>query len=587
MPRETTVVDPITVEVVSSRIREIAATMEHALYHSGYSTILRESKDGTAGLTDAGGRVVIVGGGLQYHSLPYERAVRGVLASYPPETLREGESFIANDPYLVGNPHVPDFVAVTPAFADGKLIGFGVSIAHKSDLGGLVPGSSSAGAREIYHEGLLIPPVRYRTPQGISDVVEAIIAANSRTPDVVLGDLRGQVGSTRIGAQRLTALCAEYGTGVVTAVFAEILNLTGRRLRREISVWPDGAAEAEALLDHDGVTLDRPIRIHVRVLKRGERLTLDFAGSAPQARGPVNANATTVESCALLAVLALIDPTIPMNSGVRDAVDVNLPPGLVVSPQHPAPMNNYVPTCQIAYSCVLSALGKINPVRAVAPAGFGGSSVAIGYRMARSGKPSVQYELMTTSLGGTRTGDGAQIVMGMTHVTPSTPIEVLESEFPIVVRAYDLWIDSAGPGQNRGGHGYVREYEFLDDCIFTVRGSNERFGAAGVDGGAGPKLSYTTLERGGSAAERIGILETHQLAAGAILRIAKCGGAGLGSPLERPVASVVADVRDGYVSLTGAAEDYGVVLEPVTLEVNVDATAVRRKELAERRGAKV
>jgi N-methylhydantoinase B len=322
-------VDPVTTEVIASRVREIAATMEHVLYHSGYSTILRESKDGSAGLTDADGRVVIVGGGLQYHALPYQRAVESVLARYPREALQPGDSFVVNDPYHGGNPHVPDFVALTPGFYDGVpgappvLIGWGVSIAHKTDVGGLVPGSSGAGAREIYHDGMLIPPVRYQTNAGINEIVEAVIRSNSRTPDVVLGDLRGQVGATRLGVERLANLCSEYGRETVTAVMADILARTGRRLREEIAAWPDGTAEAEGFLDHDGAVPDRPVRIHARVTVRGDRLTIDFSDSDAQTQGPVNANATTVESCSLLAVLAALDPTIPVNcTDVPDRVQL-------------------------------------------------------------------------------------------------------------------------------------------------------------------------------------------------------------------------------------------------------------------------
>ncbi len=213
-------IDPITTEVVMSRLREIAATMEHSLYHSGYSPILRESRDGTAGLTDAEGQVLMIGGGLQYHSLPYEQAVRSIIGKFGQDGIAEGDSFIVNDPYYAGNPHVPDMVAVTPAFDRGRLVGFGVSIAHKADVGGLVPGSSGAGSREIYHDGLRLPPVRFQTTAGIDTDIEQIIRNNSRTPDVVVGDLRGQVGATRLGAQRLAALCQEYGQGIVLAVMA-------------------------------------------------------------------------------------------------------------------------------------------------------------------------------------------------------------------------------------------------------------------------------------------------------------------------------------------------------------------------------
>jgi N-methylhydantoinase B len=572
----TTPVDPVTTEVISSRVREIAATMEHVLYHSGYSTILRESKDGSAGLTDADGRVVIVGGGLQYHALPYQRAVQSVLEVYPRERLRPGDSFVVNDPYRGGNPHVPDFVAITPGFFDGVLIGFGVSIAHKTDVGGLVPGSSGAGSREIFHDGMLIPPVRFQTSEGINEIVEAVIRSNSRTPDVVLGDIRGQVGCTRIGVERLGNLCAEYGRETVTAVMHDILVRTGRRLRAELAAWPDGTAEAEGFLDHDGVVIDRPVRIHARLTKRGDRLTIDFSDSSPQTQGPVNANATTVESCSLLAVLAAIDPTIPVNSGLRDAVDFVLPPGLVVSPKHPATMNHYVPTCHISYNCVLSALGKLNPSRAIAPAGLGGGAIAVGYRTSRTGKPTVQYELMTTALGGTTRGDGAQIVMGMTHITPGTPVEVLESEYALTVRQYNLWADSAGAGRQRGGFGYVREYELLDDCVLTVRGANQQYAAPGLDGGQSPRLSRTTLNPGTASERAVGILETNRLVKGDVIRFEKTGGSGLGSPFERPIEQVLADVRDGYVSPDAANDVYGVTIDRATLEVDGAATRRRR-----------
>jgi N-methylhydantoinase B len=227
--------DPITLEVVLNRLREIAATMEHALYHSGYSPILRESQDGTAGLTDATGRAVVVSGGLQYHSLPYAHAVQGVLGRYPAAEMRAGDSFIVNDPYKGGNPHVPDMVAVTPVFYREAIIAFAVSVAHKADVGGLVPGSSGAAAREIFHDGLLLPPVRYWTREGVEEAIEAIIRNNSRVPDSVIGDLRGQIGCTRLGATRLGVLADEYGVDTVSAAMADLLTVTASRLRTEIA----------------------------------------------------------------------------------------------------------------------------------------------------------------------------------------------------------------------------------------------------------------------------------------------------------------------------------------------------------------
>jgi len=180
--------DPITLEVVLNRIREVAGNMEHALYHSGYSSILRESQDGTAGLADAHGNVVLVSGGLQYHVIPCSQAIRCVIERYSTERLHEGDSFVVNDPYKAGNPHVPDMVAVTPVFYRGRLVAFGVSIAHKVDLGGLVPGSSGSAAREIFHDGLRLPAVRYWTRDGVNEEIEAIIRTNSRVIEAYLGE---------------------------------------------------------------------------------------------------------------------------------------------------------------------------------------------------------------------------------------------------------------------------------------------------------------------------------------------------------------------------------------------------------------
>jgi N-methylhydantoinase B len=549
--------DPITTQVIISRIREATATMAHALFHSGYSPILRESQDGTAGLCDATGRVIMVGGGLQYHSLLYTRAVESVLARYPAGQMHNGDSFISNDPYKAGNSHVPDIVVITPVFYAGEIIAYGASVAHKADVGGLVPGSSGAAAREIFHDGVLIPPVRYWTKDGVNREVEAILRNNSRVPEVVVGDLRGQVGSTRLGAERLCALCNEYGADAVRAAMASLIERTATRVRAEFARWPDGEHSAQAMLDHDGADRSKPVRIKVNARKHGERLTLDFSETDKQAKGPVNTPRPTAQAVSLLAVIAACDPTIPMNSGVLDAVDFIMPEGSVVSPQFPATVNHYFPTSHIVYSCVLAALGKLNAARAVAPAGFGTGAIAIGYSKGRAGKPTVQYELMVTALGGTSSHDGTAIVLPMNHFTPGTPVEIIETEYPIMVRRYDIWRDSAGAGRYRGGIGNVREYQLLVDCILTARTSNHRRGAWGLNGGEGPPLSRTLINPDTPQAEELDCLETRLAPAGTVLRLEQTGGGGYGNPLERERELVRKDIEDGYLSEEAAALRYG------------------------------
>jgi N-methylhydantoinase B len=559
-------VDPITTEVVGSRLREIASSMEYALYHSGYSPILRESKDGTAGLTDPDGRVVVIGGGLQYHLLTYERAIRAVKERYPGDRLRRGDSFVVNDPYQAGNAHAPDMVAITPAFHAGILVGFGVSVAHKADIGGIVPGSSGAAAREIFHDGLLLPAVRFQTDEGIEDSIEAIIRNNSRVPDMVLGDLRAQVGCTRIGAERLVQLCDEYDREVVQLSIQHLLIATEGRLRREIEQWADGSATAEGFLDYDGAVKDRPVRIHVCATKRGNRIEIDFSGCDPQTLGPVNLTTNTACSATLIALVATADPTIPINSGLAGVVDFKIPEGLVVSPKRPATVNHYFPTAHLLYNCVLAALGKLNPARAVAPSGLGCGGVSIGYRKARSEKPTVLYELMVTSLGGTSQHDGGVMVNAINNFTPGMPVEIIESEYPIRVRRFDIWPDSAGAGRFRGGIGYVRELEMLEDGVLTVRSSNHRFTAWGLNGGFSPKASRMILNPQSPSREELEPITTRPLVVGDVLRYQRSGGGGYGPPQERARQAVIDDVRNGYVSAECARVVYGCELDDEVLQ---------------------
>lgn len=550
-------VDPITTEVVGSRLREAAATMEHALYHSGYSPILRESKDGTAGLTDPAGRVVMLGGGLKYHFTAYEAAVAAVLARIPAERLRPGDSFVSNDPYKSGSPHASDYSAVTPAFHEGVLVGFGVSLAHKSDIGGIVPGSAGANAREIYHDGVVLPSVRFQTADGPVEDVAAIIANNSRVADVVLGDLRAQVGATRIGAGKLADLCDEYGRAAVLSTMDSLVALTARRLADEFAGWADGAASAEGFLDYDRATAEQPARIAVRATKAGSRLTLDFTGSAPQSAGPVNLVSGTARAVSLLAVIAASDPAIPVNSGASQAVEFVFPEASVVSPVHPATVNLYFPPAHMVYNVVLSALSQLNPARGVAPSGVCTGAVSIGYARARTGKPAVLYELLNTSLGGTGVHDGAAIVQPMNHFTPGAPVEIFESEYPLRVRAFELLRDSAGPGRFRGGVGYAREFELLEDAVLTIRSSNHAHTPAGVAGGGAPAAPRVVLNPGRADSVQLGPLETRQLRSGDVIRFERGGGAGYGDPHARDPAAVEADVRNGYVSVEAAEAVYG------------------------------
>jgi N-methylhydantoinase B len=361
-------------------------------------------------------------------------------------------------------------------------------------------------------------------------------------------------------------LVAEYGEEAVRACFESTMARAERRLRQGLARWPDGVAEAEAYLDGDGV-VDRPVRIHVRAVKEGDGILFDFSCSDAQTLGPVSVRPQSTETAAFVALLGCVDPTIPLNDGPRRALRFVNPEGRVTHARFPAPVNNYYPTMHLIYSCVQSALARFDPGAAVAPSGLGIGGNSLGYL-----DGGVQYELMVTSMGGSAGQDGTFVCMAMSQITPSTPVEILETEYPVRVTACAPLCDSAGPGEFRGGVGFVREYQVLGPAKFTLRMGQFRHGAWGVHGGGAPSLAGCVLNPGTDREEALPPLATRDLEPGEVIRFLLPGGGGYGDPLRRDPERVLADVRDGFVSRRAAEEVYGVVLRGDPPELDVAAT---------------
>ncbi len=567
--------DAVTLEVIKNRFRELGSTMEHLLFHSGYSTILRELRDGSAGICDREGYAVEAAG-TPIHLYPYYLGVRAVIQSYPIEKMLDGECFILTDPYLGGSLHVPDLIIVTPVFVDDEVIAFSVSIAHKPDLGGLVPGSSGAGAREIFHEGLLLPPVRYWTRNGVVKEVEAIIKRNCRIPEIIAGDIRAQVGCTLVGSQRIRELCVEYGTDTIKTAFAELLRLSEERVRRGLAGWPDGIEVAEGWVDDDGVDPDKALRLHVKVTKQGDGITFDYSQMCDQVKGPINLRPQTSNVAAVLALLTYLDPTIPINDGIRRPIEFINPEGKITNPKWPAPVNSYYGLTHVLFSTIGRALSKFNPKRAVASAGLGLGAMAVGHQENRLGRKAVQYELYVTSQGGTSEHDGSFGVT-MLNGTPNTSVEIIETEFPVRVCRHEFILDSAGAGHFRGGPGNRKEYEVLGDADLTLRlGHQFNHSGWGVFGGKPPQTVRAYLNPGTERERVLRPLETVHLVAGDHFLIEMPGGGGYGDPFSRDPQGVLIDVLDGTVSIEAAERDYGVAIDRASSTIQVEKTAELR-----------
>jgi N-methylhydantoinase B len=501
----------------------------------------------------------------------------GILKSYTPGEIHEGDAFITNHPYLGGSPHAPDMAVLSPIFYQGDWVGFAANLAHKSDIGGPVPGSCWSQAREIYQEGLHVPPIKYVSVYQTSKDIEAVLGCNSRTPELVVGDLRGQVGAARLGEKRFQEMMDRYGKETILASYEQLFAMTEAKVRAEIASWPDGIGEGERFVDSDGVELDKPVRLHVRIEKSGDRLVFDFTGSADQTKGPANIRPTIVRAACCYLLTCLTDPALAINYGLAKVIEIKVREGSVVNPRFPAPVNTYNPTVHALVEALLEASSQITPHKKVGD-GCSSRSIIIGGRSNKTGKSYVQYEIFGGGSGGRSGKDG---VSG-TNVNQSNariaPIEIIESEFSTRLRRFELIPDSGGPGKFRGGLGFVREYELLDhEARFSLRSTKHTVAPKGIDGGADGKTGQCTLNPGTDKSRVIpSRYSDHVLHPGEVVSLETPGGGGLGNPMERDPARVLNDMRNGYVTQQKARELYRVVIDAKDSDYCIDESETRK-----------
>jgi N-methylhydantoinase B len=576
----TRAISAVDLEVIRASLSGIVQEMQNSLFRTGFSTITRESQDASCAILNAAGEVIAQHVILPLHIGAFPACCAAILQVFQGD-ITAGDAFLINHPYEGGSPHAPDMALVTPVFLDGSLFGFCSSIAHKSDIGGPVPGSCSGQAREIFSEGLQLPAVRYqRNFQPFGDI-ERIIAANSRTPDLVLGDIRGQLGAARLGEQRLAELVHKYGRDTCSAAFRQLLDLSEEKLRAALSEWPDGRYEAERFVDDDGVELDRPVRIHVAVEKSGRRIHFDFRGSADQTKGPANIRPPLVHAACAYCLISLTDPNTFITNGLLRAISFETRRGSVLDPRFPAPVNTYNPTVHALVDALFDALGHFAPARARAD-GCGSRSIIIGGRSTYTGKGYVQYEIIGGGAGARAGADGASGTTVNQSNARIAPIEIIESEFPTRVLRFELIRDSGGPGRFRGGLGIRREYVNLADARFSIRSTKHVIPAAGLAGGGPGRTGDIRINPGTESERRLpSRYADYPLKAGDVVRLETPGGGGFGDPLDRAPQAVLIDVREGYLSAEAAESAYGVVLREESRGWVLDAAATqeRRAEL--------
>ncbi len=547
--------DAITTQVVRNRVSSLMQEMHYHFYRSGYSTIIRESRDFSCVILDHRGGL-IVAPPMFFHAPVYRHLVDNILRRYGND-VGAGDMFVCNHPYEGGLPHVSDMAFIAPILSGETLVGFAGSIAHKADIGGTMPGSTSASATEIFQEGLLLPPVKIFSRGSFNEDLERLILANSRQPELVRGDMHAQMAATRMGAERILQTCERFGAAAVMDAFAALLAGAAAELRAAVKALPEGEASAEGCMDNDGVELDRPVRFAVTVRVANGEIEFDFSNSDRQARGPVNLRPSMVEACVFYCLIGALDPKLHFNDGMREAVRFKYAPNTVTNASAPAPVSSYQAANLKLVDVILEAMAPFRPERAVANAGSSGALLISWKGGGRPGQPSLQYEILGSAYGGGNGNDGASALATHLSNLHITPIEILESEFPCRISSFDLVADSGGAGKFRGGLSFRRIYELLQDASVVRRYDRAEFPPNGVAGGRPGSRSRFVIRLGTKDERETPASGRYELSAGDRFLLQSAGGGGYGDPKERDHAALQRDIAEGYVSAAAAARDYG------------------------------
>src|SRR4051812_7055907 len=592
-------VDPVVLEIVQGSLASVEMEVETAIARTSRSPMIRDAHDFRAGIHD---RLLRKLTGRSYSAL-----VHPVARDFPMDQMRPGDVFFHNDVYRSegGIGHLPDLCVTVPVFAgrngadgadgaDGarRVVAFVQAFGHHDDIGGAVPGSMPSGARSVFEEGLMVPPIRLWDSGVPNEAALKIMTRNSRMPESLAADLDAECSACLMGARRMAELFERYGQDTIEACFDAVLDKTTETFRREIlAKIPVGEYVWEDYAEHDGVDEQRLHTQRITLTRTpaddpsGERLILDFDGTGPQAKGPINHCGNYADGNFLKKWLApvlrnLADSPermaeLDVNEGVVPLIEMRFPPpGTLLTPVFPAPTNART-------FVILRLLGVLAGVLAKAvngrmPADQETIRYTGVYGSDRDGRPYLMREVLGGGSGGRYYADGEDTI----HVVPDSrnlPTEFTESRFPFRVERLGLAVDSGGPGEFRGGLGYEKHIRMLSDAHFMSIADRSILACWGVKGGRAGQPFSVVIDPGGPDERAVDALaDAEPVRAGEVIRIRTTGGGGWGDPLDRAPAAVLRDVRWGKVSAGAARGDYGVVLTGFGEDVAVDGDATAR-----------
>lgn len=549
--------DPITLEIVWNGLLSVTDECFITLMRSAYSTNIKERHDHSIAIADAKGRLIAQSqNSLPVHISSMTGLIEALLKKYGGD-ISEGDLFLANDPHVAGGTHLPDLNFAMPVFVDGRFVGLVANIAHHADVGGSAAGSMSGGLNEIWKEGLRIPVIRLYAKGVLHQEMMDLILLNMRLPEERKGDINAQIAACRLGVERVKALSQRYGLDTLETAFDEIVARSKARMQAEIARIPDGRYSFEDVLDDDGLEA-KDVRFKLTIEKSGTRIVFDWTGSDRQVPGNVNLTFNATQSCVFFGLKAVLDPDLPNNQGVLDAVEIVAPLGTVANCVSPAAVALRANTCQRGIDVVLGALAQALPEKVIAAANGANTSAVFAGNDPITGRAYVYLETLGGGMGGRATKDGKDgVQVGITN-TSNLPVEAIEMEYPLRVLEYGFVEDSGGAGRFRGGLGIRRVVTPVGHTA-EFSGVGERFVHQpwGLFGGQPGATGQFHLQDEKGAIRKLPNKVRMPLRAGESVIVETPGAGGYGEPGERASSAIAEDRGSGKFTEGYLARNYG------------------------------
>ncbi len=572
--------DPITAELFRNAVVAIGDEMALTIYRAAYSGVLKNNMDYSTAVCDAKGRLLAQGLSLPGHLCSIPIALQSCLRHFG-DDIAEGDILCMNDPYD-GGMHLPDIFVFRPIFAEGTIVAWAATICHHTDVGGRVAGSNASDSTEIYAEGLRIPPVKLHERGVPNTTLLRILDRNVRVPARVMGDLRAQLAACEIAARGVRDLLARHGTAGFAALSEETMNHSERLVRACLAELPDGEATFTDWIDDDQIDAGKPIKLVCTIRKRGDHMVMDWTGSSPQVKGAINNTWSYTAAASFTAAKCILRENMPNNDGVFRCIEVIAPPGTITNGVLPAACAARGLTGFRCADAAFGALAMLYPDRVFAASDGGNTGITIGgYDENR--KPFIYVDFLSGAWGARPWADGLEGNTNMFANMASFSIEVIEAENPLEVLDYEMVPDTAGPGRFRGGVSLRRTWRMLEgEGMLQVRADRATHRPYGLWGG-GPGAPSRNLLNPGPGEQPLHAKLTMTLRRGEVFRHDLPGAGGWGCPLSRDLDAVAKDLRDGLVTIEGAARDYGVVASGDPPVIDIAATeALRARLRAER-----